>query len=121
MDDHLKGLMQQLGNAINESLSDSESIAEVIGEIKAEKLVVGHDFAFGKGREGTTDWLKHRIETEVIPPFEIGGHRVSSSEIRRSIEAGDVEHLRLEGFDADEQILERLVSGAGDRAEGGTG
>ena len=34
MDDHLKQLMQQLGNAINESLSDSENIAEVIGEIK---------------------------------------------------------------------------------------
>jgi uncharacterized protein (UPF0335 family) len=34
VDDHLKQLMQQLGNAINESLSDSENIAEVIGEIK---------------------------------------------------------------------------------------
>ena len=34
MDDHLKQLMQQLGNAINESLSESENIAEVIGEIK---------------------------------------------------------------------------------------
>jgi len=64
----------------------------LIDEIKAEMLVVGHDFAFGKGREGTTDWLQSRIETEVIPPFEIDGHRVSSSEIRRSVEAGDVEH-----------------------------
>jgi hypothetical protein len=36
VDDHLKGLMQQLGNAINESLSESEGIAEVIGEIKKE-------------------------------------------------------------------------------------
>jgi uncharacterized protein (UPF0335 family) len=34
VDDHLKQLMQQLGNAINESLSESENIAEVIGEIK---------------------------------------------------------------------------------------
>lgn len=36
MDDHLKSLMRQLGNAINETLSESESIAEVIGEIKKE-------------------------------------------------------------------------------------
>jgi hypothetical protein len=36
VDDNLKGLMQQLGNAINESLSESEGIAEVIGEIKKE-------------------------------------------------------------------------------------
>jgi len=34
MDDRLKRLMQDLGNAINESLSDSEAIAQAIGEIK---------------------------------------------------------------------------------------
>ena len=34
MDDKLKQLMQDLGNAINESLSDSEAIAQAIGEIK---------------------------------------------------------------------------------------
>ena len=32
--DQLKELMQELGNAINESLSDSERIAAAIGEIK---------------------------------------------------------------------------------------
>ena len=31
---HLKNLMQELGNAINDSLSDSDRIAEAIGEIK---------------------------------------------------------------------------------------
>ena len=34
VDDRLKELMQELGNAINESLSDSERIASAIGEIK---------------------------------------------------------------------------------------
>lgn len=34
LDDRLKELMQELGNAINESLSDSERIAGAIGEIK---------------------------------------------------------------------------------------
>ena len=34
MEDRLKTLMHDLGNAINESLSDSERIAEAIGEIK---------------------------------------------------------------------------------------
>lgn len=64
----------------------------LVGEARAQMLVVGHDFAFGKGREGTPEWLSPRIETEVIPPFELDGHRVSSSEIRRAIEAGNVEH-----------------------------
>ena len=35
MDDKLKPLMKELGEAINESLSESEPIAEVISKIKA--------------------------------------------------------------------------------------
>ena len=35
MDDKLKPLMKELGQAINESLSESEPIAEVISKIKA--------------------------------------------------------------------------------------
>ena len=34
MDEPLKNLMQELGNAINDSLSESDRIAEAIGEIK---------------------------------------------------------------------------------------
>jgi hypothetical protein len=34
LEDRLKDLMQELGNAINESLSDSDRIAAAIGEIK---------------------------------------------------------------------------------------
>ena len=34
MEERLKLLMQELGNAINETLSDSDRIAEAIGEIK---------------------------------------------------------------------------------------
>ena len=34
LDDRLKELMQELGNAINDSLSESDRIAEAIGEIK---------------------------------------------------------------------------------------
>lgn len=34
MEDRLKGMMHELGNAINESLSESERIAEAIAEIR---------------------------------------------------------------------------------------
>jgi hypothetical protein len=34
MEDRLKTLMHDLGNAINDSLSDSDRIAEAIGEIR---------------------------------------------------------------------------------------
>lgn len=36
MDQNLERLMQQLGEAINDSISESEHIAEVISRIKAE-------------------------------------------------------------------------------------
>ncbi len=42
MDTHLKDLLERLGHAINESLSDSEPIAETIAEIKRE----GYDVYF---------------------------------------------------------------------------
>jgi hypothetical protein len=56
VDDRLKELMQELGNAINESLSDSERIAEAIGEIKRAGydvfLVLEATIGFNKREEG---------------------------------------------------------------------
>ena len=58
MEERLKTLMQELGNAINESLSDSERIAESIGEIKRAGyvvfLVLEATIGFNK-RDGTED------------------------------------------------------------------
>jgi hypothetical protein len=55
LEDHLKELMQDLGNAINESLSDSERIAEAIGEIKGAGydvfLVLEATIGFNKREE----------------------------------------------------------------------
>ena len=67
MDENLKELMQELGNAINESLSDSERIAAAIGDIKSAgydvflvlEATIGFKsarkkFAFGIGKAGTS-------------------------------------------------------------------
>ena len=63
----------------------------LIGSVKASSIVVGHDFAMGHGREGTTDWLAARVPTVVVPPFEIDGTRVSSSAVRRAVTEGNME------------------------------
>ena len=59
MDDRLKELMQELGNAINESLSDSERIAASIGEIKQAGydvfLVLEATIGFNKRDENTDE------------------------------------------------------------------
>jgi len=59
--------------------------------LKAESIVIGHDFAFGHNRQGTPDWLKPRIETHILEPVEINSLRVSSSQIRRAITEGKCE------------------------------
>lgn len=60
--------MQDLGNAINESLSDSESIAEAIGEIKRAGydvfLVLEATIGFNKRDETDGDPESEELETE---------------------------------------------------------
>jgi hypothetical protein len=71
LDDRLKELMQELGNAINESLSDSDRIAEAIGEIKQAGydvfLVLEATIGFNKRDESDDDEgavLETRLETD---------------------------------------------------------
>lgn len=59
-------------------------------KLRASEIVVGHDFAFGKGREGTSEWLAARIPTDIVPAFTLDGIRVSSSAIRAAIQSGDL-------------------------------
>jgi hypothetical protein len=76
VDDRLKELMQELGNAINESLSDSERIAASIGEIKSAGydvfLVLEATIGFNK-RDESADDDEDTIESESeIQEFESG-------------------------------------------------
>lgn len=66
----------------------------LVGCLRANQIVLGHDFAFGNGREGTPEWLEKRIETDVFPPFEVEGQRVSSSLIRRLVSEGEVQEAK---------------------------
>ncbi|HEX4276156.1 MAG TPA: hypothetical protein VHZ74_12415 [Bryobacteraceae bacterium] len=66
MEERLKSLMQDLGNAINESLSDSERIAEAIGEIKRAGydvfLVLEATIGFNKRDDGEEGPDEEKIE-----------------------------------------------------------
>jgi hypothetical protein len=70
VEERLKSLMQDLGNAINESLSDSERIAEAIGEIKGAGydvfLVLEATIGFNK-REDDDE----ATETAAVEPTEV--------------------------------------------------
>ena len=75
----------------------SENILK--GKIGAKEVVVGFDYAFGRGREGTIPYLKKMGEefgfvVHVVEPFQLDGLTVSSSHVRELIEAGNVESAR---------------------------
>jgi hypothetical protein len=72
LDDRLRDLMQELGNAINESLSDSDRIAAAIGEIKRAGydvfLVLEATIGFNKRAEGEEgDESEETVELESQP------------------------------------------------------
>lgn len=70
MDPRLKKLMKELGEAINESLADSEPIGDVIGKIKASGydvfLVMEATIGFNRRDEA--------VEAEEAPVAARSGH-----------------------------------------------
>ena len=72
LEERLKELMQDLGNAINESLSDSERIAAAIGEIKRSGydvfLVLEATIGFNKRDDSETGDETSEVEQEAPEP-----------------------------------------------------
>lgn len=74
------------------SLSPQEFIDRLAAVMELRRWVIGYDFAFGRGRTGSAHWLReHGHQVEVVPPFNVDGHDLHSSEVRRLITAGDVD------------------------------
>ena len=57
LDDNFKKLVKELGNAINESLADSESVSEVMGRIRTAgyDLFLVLEVTIGFNKHGETD------------------------------------------------------------------
>jgi len=75
------------------------SAEEFVDRILAKRLaaggvVTGHDFTFGHGRRGDAAMLHTRCEaldiaTRIVAPVEDAGEVVSSTRVRKALEAGD--------------------------------
>jgi len=68
----------------------------LVDQLCIKKLIIGYDHHFGKNREGDFDQLKafgelYDFEVEEITAQEIENVSVSSTKIRKAIEAGDIE------------------------------
>ena len=80
MEEKLKDLMQELGNAINESLSDSDRIAAAIGEIKRAGydvfLVLEATIGFNKRDENAEEEVEAETEAEPKRRFEAANGKI---------------------------------------------
>ena len=65
----------------------------LIGTIGVKELVVGYDYAFGKGRQGNIEFLKEQgwlkgFPVTVVEPYYVDDMLVSSSKIRELVSEG---------------------------------
>ena len=78
-------------------LSASEFVSLLVDELRMKLLVVGSDFALGRGREGTTDVVARiggemGFVVDVVPLLAAGdGEKVGSTAVRHALERGDME------------------------------
>ena len=93
MEEKLKDLMQELGNAINESLSDSDRIASAIGEIKRAGydvfLVLEATIGFNKrdDAEEDADEVETKAEPQTKRKFESTGKIKLTSQDQKFLKA----------------------------------
>ncbi len=64
----------------------------LVGQLGATSVSVGENFRFGRGAQGTPEFLAadDRFQTRVVPLVEAAGETASSSHIRGLVAAGDV-------------------------------
>jgi riboflavin kinase/FMN adenylyltransferase len=76
-------------------LSAQEFISLIKKHLSMRGILVGPDFALGKGKEGNINLLRTLgcemgFNVDVVPPFKINGEIVSSTIIRRALAEGDM-------------------------------
>jgi riboflavin kinase/FMN adenylyltransferase len=100
------------------SWSAERFATEVIaGDLRAERVIVGANFTFGKGAEGKVETLARLGEglgfgTEGVPLVERSGRVVSSSSVRQAVADGDLA-WPTEALGRPFAIEGRVVAGAG--------
>lgn len=68
----------------------------LVNSLKAKKIIIGYDHRFGRNRTANIDNLKefgkiYNFEVEEISAKELDDVAISSTKIRKALEAGDVE------------------------------
>jgi riboflavin kinase/FMN adenylyltransferase len=76
-------------------MTAGEFVQEVlVNKLKIKKIIIGHDYTFGHGKKGNSDYLMYcgrrlRFDVAVVEAFHVGGDVISSTLIRKFILQGD--------------------------------
>jgi riboflavin kinase/FMN adenylyltransferase len=115
--DHRLRLFERLGVDLCVVVEFTGEVAQIPAEqfardmfarlLEAQVVVLGYDCRFGRDREGDVELCRRLgpelgFEVQSVPPVEVGGRPVSSTQIRQAILAGD--------FDRAERLLGRPFS-----------
>ena len=99
------GLMILPFNADLAATSAQDFVEKIVfGTLGASGVVVGHDFHFGKGREGSPRFIADRAhalgkQALIVDALAADGEPVSSTAIRSALSRGDLPHAnRLLGY-----------------------
>ncbi len=98
-------------------LSARQFISLLKKYLRMRGLVIGHDFALGRDREGNTDTLRTlgqdmNFSVTIIPPVMINGEVVSSTAIRNALADGDMKRVHSL-VDRTFSLSGRVISGSG--------
>lgn len=93
---HIDYLIETPFTAEFSAMTPEQFIEDIlIAKLQIKALVVGYDYAFGKGRRGNTEFLKtygneKGFAVEVLQPVGADGLPYSSTRVRKMVAAGDV-------------------------------
>jgi riboflavin kinase / FMN adenylyltransferase len=91
----LAGVFQREFNGALAALTAADFVELLAHELELSGVVIGHDFHFGRGREGNPARMaelcrEQGLDCIVAPAVVEGTEPVSSSAIRAALEAGDI-------------------------------
>jgi riboflavin kinase/FMN adenylyltransferase len=92
-------VVMSFGAALAKVTADDFVADILVRRLAIAGAVAGADFHFGKGRQGTPDFLRQEgklrgFAVDLIEPFLVDGKPVSSSQIREALSRGEVERAR---------------------------
>ncbi len=86
-------------NAELAALSPEQFVEQlIVRDLGAKLVVVGYDWAFGKGREGSPEKLQQLgarfgFRVVIVEPVVAGGEKISSSRVRDALGRGEMEQV----------------------------